>query len=407
EAARRRKKRKRQAAAQLDVYAAVHPPRGSSVRAISGACSRPVDYEVETLRASSTGYTGLRFDPRTDKISWTLEECLEAGYEYISWNGRDPRLLTDENGCVAIILAGRPNKSSWDEVCAGAAHALDEFRIEAFRQNALLKHEHQDNRRGDFPAVASGVSMGGGRVEPGMFRHSPALQKLIDKLLLRDEIQHIGNFQSNSLLLYAPKFYTWLSTKLEHVMKSFRRNFSQSIFPAVTFNVGPRTQCFFHVDQNNLAHGLCAITALGNYNPIRGGHIILRINDRVRLVVEFPPTSTIFIPSASIPHGNTPVQADETRFSFTQYCAGGLVRWVDYGFQTVKSLCSTAAGRKWREDFDGPLGSRWRGALNLFSKVDELDADRQGVRQFRVECEAAEAQRSVDIAKIGMQVDHT
>jgi hypothetical protein len=56
-----------------------------------------------------------------------------------------------------------------------------------------------------------------------------------------------------------------------------------------------------------------------------------------QLVIEFPPGSTILIPSSILSHSNTAVDDQEHRYSFTQYAAGGLFRWVDNGFRTLDS----------------------------------------------------------------------
>ena len=74
-------------------------------------------------------------------------------------------------------------------------------------------------------------------------------------------------------------------------------------------------------------------------------------------------------------HGNTPIAEGEVHTSITQYCAGGLLRWVAYGFRSAKSLASTEAGRDLKKKIDGPPGSRWRWALSLFSKASELQKD--------------------------------
>lgn len=117
---------------------------------------------------------------------------------------------------------------------------------------------------------------------------------------------------------------------------------------------------------------MCALTALGNYNPETGGHFILF---PFRLVVGFPPGSTITIPSACLNHGNTPIQEGETRLSIAQYAAGGLFRYVAYGFATIKSLMKSAAGRAKKAEIDMQKGERWKFGLGLFSKRSELEAD--------------------------------
>ena len=64
--------------------------------------------------------------------------------------------------------------------------------------------------------------------------------------------------------------------------------------------------------------------------------------------LNFPPGSTIFIPSASLEHSNTSIQKEERHYSFTQYTAGRTFWWVDYGFQRQMStlhVCWRRSGR--------------------------------------------------------------
>lgn len=117
----------------------------------------------------------------------------------------------------------------------------------------------------------------------------------------------------------------------------------------------------------------CAITALGDYDPMQGGHLVIF---PIRLIVEFPPGSTILIPSGTVAHGNTPIRSGEHRMSMTQYCGGGLLRWVEYGFQSATSLLKQKGGAMKRAELDKPRLAR---VLGLFSKCSELCADRLAV----------------------------
>ncbi len=98
-------------------------------------------------------------------------------------------------------------------------------------------------------------------------------------------------------------------------------NWANSIFSCATFNFGPRTLCFRHTDSGNLPFGWCTITALGWFDPKRGGHLVLW---DLKLIIDFPPGSTILIPSAILLHSNTAIAPGERRYSFTQYTSGGL-----------------------------------------------------------------------------------
>ena len=169
--------------------------------------------------------------------------------------------------------------------------------------------------------------------------------------------------------------YRDYATKLDMLFEHYPEldyNWSNSVFPAASFNFGPNALSYEHTDHGNRAAGWCSIYCDGDFDPQCGGHLILR---QFGIVVEFPPGSTILIPSACITHGNVPTQAGETRWSFTQYAAGGLFRFVDYGFRTWTTLL--------KEDDDhaqkllGQRDARWAEEVNLLSRVDKLGEDRQ------------------------------
>jgi hypothetical protein len=185
-------------------------------------------------------------------------------------------------------------------------------------------------------------------------------------------------FCLGAFAFYSPKLFQYYRNQLDALYDhhpTLRRNFKNSVMPASTFNLGPDTVCWDHTDPNNVAHGFCPITSLGTYDSKKGGHIILK---QLRLIIEFPPGSTILIPSATLIHSNTPISPGETHYSFTQYCAGGLMRWVDYGFRSVKDLLAEKGGKEKASIINGGE-SRWRRMLDLFSKVDELQEDRKAV----------------------------
>jgi hypothetical protein len=148
---------------------------------------------------------------------------------------------------------------------------------------------------------------------------------------------------------------------------SLKRPFPGSIFPAAALNFGPRVCCYEHRDAMNVPHGLCAITALGKFNHKMGGHLILH---DLKLFIQFPAGALVLIPSATLRHANTPVKDHETRLSFTQFCAGALLRYVDYGFRTDSQFrrqdkAGYAAAMKKRP-------GRWKEGLAMVRTVDEL-----------------------------------
>lgn len=177
------------------------------------------------------------------------------------------------------------------------------------------------------------------------------------------------------LAAYAPKLFNEYTKNIEALRENhptLQYNFRNSVYPAIAFNFGPRTVTFMHTDTGNKANGLCAITSLGQFNPKRGGHLVL---GQLRLVIEFPPGSTILIPSATVLHGNTPIQEGETRMSVTQYAAGGLFRWVRYGFQSERNLQKTHPDLA--SELKDMKHTAWKAALNSYSTISSLRRDRE------------------------------
>lgn len=112
---------------------------------------------------------------------------------------------------------------------------------------------------------------------------------------------------------------------------------------------------------------MCAIQALGDFDPTLGGHLVLW---EVKKVVEFPPASLILIPSATITHSNTPIQHGETQTSFTQFCAGALFRYVDNGFRT-EAMLATEDPILYNQMCKEKEG-RWEMGLGLLSRLGDL-----------------------------------
>ncbi|KAJ7779983.1 hypothetical protein B0H16DRAFT_1300216, partial [Mycena metata] len=149
---------------------------------------------------------------------------------------------------------------------------------------------------------------------------------------------------------------------------TLRWNFARSVFAACTFNFGPHAITVPHLDFGNLSWGWCAITALGWFDPDVGGHLILW---DLKLVIRFPPGSTILLPSAIIRHSNVPVAAHERRYSFTQYTASGLFRWIRNGFRTEEAYESTVTSDEKRAR-QQENGGRWEKGVAMYSTLEDL-----------------------------------
>jgi hypothetical protein len=166
------------------------------------------------------------------------------------------------------------------------------------------------------------------------------------------------------------QFYIDYMGSFYHKNPNLQQPFVNSIWSVCTFNLGPRTCAFGHHDFANLTYEWCAITALGTFHYTKGGHLILW---DCKLILEFPLGCTILIPSAAIFHSNTRITDHETQYSFTQYTAGALFRWVKHGFRSEKDYLATLTAEEIEEEHKLGLERAAVGAA-LFSTLDELKA---------------------------------
>jgi hypothetical protein len=169
--------------------------------------------------------------------------------------------------------------------------------------------------------------------------------------------------------MFYPKVRRTMSAKLQAVYDKYQlqRPFPKSAYPGLTINFGPRTVCHDHLDCTNAAGVPCAITALGDFDHHKGGHLVLF---DLKLIVPFPSGSTILLPSASLRHGNLGIQDGETRMSMTQYCSGGLLRHYDYGFKMYKGENGMSEAK--RKEVDASAQRRWEEVMARFSTLDSL-----------------------------------
>jgi hypothetical protein len=182
----------------------------------------------------------------------------------------------------------------------------------------------------------------------------------------------LSSFVNSAFRTWAPVLfahYVEYMTRLQQWNHHLFRPFVNSVFAAVTINFGPRTVCLGHRDAANLPYGLCAITALGRFDWKKGGHLILW---DLKLVIEFPPGTTVLIPSAVLRHGNTMIGEDETRFSVAQYTSGGLFRWVDHGFTLDEAYFKSLKTTQQRKDEEVLRSTRWRKGLGMYSTLAQL-----------------------------------
>ncbi|KAF9033009.1 hypothetical protein BDP27DRAFT_1178607, partial [Rhodocollybia butyracea] len=238
--------------------------------------------------------------------------------------------LLDSEGVVSGVIGGNPQGTGWLETVNEAATAA----IRQARSELTFSEKQANHRRADCPAVAFGVSFGGGpQASPGNLKQSSdAALNVMFALLSLSCFARISGYANSLFMAYAYQCYSYSKITLDKLYNwnpNLRRLFRNNVWAACSIKFGPFSATYPHVDCANLCFNWCSITALGIFDPTHGGHLILW---DLGLFIRFPPGSTILIPSALLVHSNVPVALGEERYSFVQYSSAGLFRWVENGF---------------------------------------------------------------------------
>ncbi|KZV58875.1 hypothetical protein PENSPDRAFT_695719 [Peniophora sp. CONT] len=190
-------------------------------------------------------------------------------------------------------------------------------------------------------------------------------------------MRRLAGFASAALAYYFPLVYQHMCERLEalsqhHPDLTFPFG-GASAYPTVTFNLGPVSVTFGHNDGTNYAGIPCSITALGVFDANNGGHLILF---DLQLYFKFPAGRTVLLSSAGLRHGNTRLAtADDRRYSVTQYCQGGLIRWTAYGFRPARPFTDAQ-----KDAMDREVGEGCEAQLGRFSVWKNLPEDREKLR---------------------------
>ncbi|THU99856.1 hypothetical protein K435DRAFT_608616, partial [Dendrothele bispora CBS 962.96] len=230
--------------------------------------------------------------------------------------------IVDCDNRVFCVASPPPSNEDWKDVNTEAASALERERDGPPQHQGLKLNEV--HRRGRFGALSTGFSANGG-MQVCANEPSTSSKKSTERShksrhryrqMKKQEPQLLTRRASHQLTSLVPKPSLWAPP-----------------FRTTTFSIGqaailanPNNDRSRHLDHLNYIYGWCGITALGEYDYTKGGHLILW---DLRMVIKFPPGWTILIPSSYLRHGNTAIAPDEKRFSFTQYTSGSLLRYAD------------------------------------------------------------------------------
>lgn len=147
--------------------------------------------------------------------------------------------------------------------------------------------------------------------------------------------------------------------------------FKNSIYPACTMNLGPQSVSFVHGDGGDYPGLPGSIHSFGNFDANLGGHLIAF---DLGFYIPFPSGTLALISSSGMRHGNTPIREFETRYSFTQYVSGHLIKWIAYDFRPSGKVDAME-----RERLNEERGEGWANQRARLSNFFRLKFDRERV----------------------------
>ncbi|KAK7433791.1 hypothetical protein VKT23_020560 [Stygiomarasmius scandens] len=300
--------------------------------------ARPIALSFDSRRAisASSGYIG-RSDPRLQNRIWRLDELVGPtslfDFQLISWDRKHSIPIVDhrDGRILCILISNPPNNPSWQDVHCTAFQELTAV-------TAQLSFLDLAARRRVLKYLTAGYSFGGGQKAPKHFNLSAREEELLQPLLSSQAFARIAGHINAAFATWAPRLHAHYSESLRRYCEhdpNFSPNFPSSVFAAATFNLDEQTLTAEHLDYFNFLFGLCSVTALGDFNPTVGAHMILW---DLQVVIEFPPGTSMLIPSCWCWHSNSAMTKGGVRHSFVQYSAGGLFRYDNDGMRTWASM---------------------------------------------------------------------
>ncbi|ESK96794.1 hypothetical protein Moror_6666 [Moniliophthora roreri MCA 2997] len=293
-------------------------------------------------------------------------------FDYVEWDGSYNLPVVNAKDDVLLVCVSDPNDPRWAEVHLHAADKMDRLRLQA----SFTTKQKSGSRRGQLLTLNAGVVAGLGLKKPitrGQANKKSA--EVVKELLDDHDFLRIAGHGSSAFATWQPILYHSYADNKKDLCshdRTLKWNFRNSIFAATAFNFGPHVVSLDHYDYENRLDGFCAITPLcpsdGRYDYKKGGHLILW---DLRLVIEFPPGTTILLPSAIFCHSNVAIGPKERRFSFAQYSSGHLFQYVEQGYRTEEAFWASLNSDE-KAEAKARDKKRWRGAIANFTKLTSL-----------------------------------
>ncbi|KAJ2935881.1 hypothetical protein H1R20_g1211, partial [Candolleomyces eurysporus] len=301
--------------------------------------------EYVRLPAASCGYQAVNERKSCSGKRYTVEDLRREGFTEVKWDRVTSQVIIEENtDKIMIVMASQPDDPTYQKCQLRVTDKV----LEVGKAAEFTAEELHHKRASESAALNHGIFHRVGTSGPVNLSNGKCTQ-LLEDLVKDPDICRMASFADASFKTWSPKVYEEIENKLEQLYDhspSLSLPFECCVLPCAAFNFGPQ----------------------GPLTQSKGGHLVI---EELKLFIQFPPGANILIPSALVKHGNTPVGQGEVRLSFTVFCPGRLVRWVNNDFQTQEDLRKRVGKKKFEERMK-LKETRWKEGLEKICTVQEL-----------------------------------
>ncbi|KAG6913903.1 hypothetical protein DXG01_003624 [Tephrocybe rancida] len=327
----------------------------------------PTSTQPEDYRVASNAFTSLRSKIAAPRRLIFYKDIPGPGanLRLVKWRENKCLPLLDNSGRIVGLGAAR----SEDPTFLAALLHITDLLEDAFQRENFSSTN--DQGQGAFPILKWGFSHGGGRDMP-MNVNLPGAKNfgLTEEVISNPAFEWLARKVSSIFAHWAPRLHAHYAETKDAICSwnLELKHWLGCAFAAIVCNLGPQTICYKHQDGANLPYSWCCVTLLGNFDPMRGGHIILW---NLGIAVECPPFHHFYLPSSSIVHSNVAIQPGETHLSVTHYSAGPLFQFTERGMRAELDFKQTAS-KEDRKRSAAKDAEWWKFGLSLFSTMEEL-----------------------------------
>ncbi|TCD62267.1 hypothetical protein EIP91_007125 [Steccherinum ochraceum] len=340
---------------------------------------------VKGVKGEEAGESILGAPPDDEEV----QKLLKKDYTYVCTSNTSPAVcLTDAEGVIYAVRVRRPRGDKYMPNIAQMYEEAGKVWAKLKKDLTSKKAYWASHQRGNFWCISCGISHSRAeQPEELKFVHPEAHEEALRTFAASEPVQALVQHIVVCFEEWFPhlaRVYSVAQRRLVAHDSIFNSFFKDCPFAAWSLNLpeAPLNAVLAdeHLDSRDLVFGICAILALGKFDPHHSAQLVLV---EPRVIIELGPGDLFLFPSATIRHYSLKMaSAEEERKSFIMYSAGSLFRWIRNNHMVQRERERVehnlpAKGpkikltKKETEAVAEEGAARWKAGWNLYTKIDE------------------------------------